>query len=146
MQAVRGQAWGAYRATDAKLRRMEEGEKSGSGKPLRSSFRRPPYADPETADISEAERRRAYLASAEYQQRRQELVEWEQRQRAQAAYEALRRQLPSYAPRAQEKKPWWRKAGDAIHGAISSLPSIVDGGNAIGEIINVSKASSTLSI
>jgi hypothetical protein len=91
VQAVREWAWGAYRATEAKLRRMEEGEEGpSSGEQRHPSFRRFPYPDPETADISEAERRRAYLASAEYQERRQKLVEWEQRQRAQAAYKRYR--------------------------------------------------------
>ncbi len=82
VQTVRERAWDAYRATEAKLGRTEEREKPSCGEQRHPSFRRLPYPDPETADISEAERRRAYLASAEYQQRRQKLVEWEQRQRA----------------------------------------------------------------
>ncbi len=61
----------------------------------------------------------------------------QQRQQAAAAYQAYRQGERAEA----QEKSWWQKAGDAIHGIISALPSIVDGINAISEIINVSKAS-----
>jgi hypothetical protein len=56
----------------------------------------------------------------------------QKRQQAAAAYQAYRQ--GEWAD-PQPQKSLWQKAGDAIHGVISSLPSIVDGVNAMREII-----------
>jgi len=78
-----------------------------------------------------------------------DMAKWEQQDYAESArweqQQAYQRYRQGERADPQPQKSLWQKVGDAIHGVISSLPSIVDGVNAMSEIINVSKASRQVS-
>ncbi len=106
-------------ALEARITRIEERldkaqQNSGSTKP--SYPPRPLYPDPETADLTEAERLAEYRQSPTYQARQERYRQWE----AQRAYQHYRQgEWADPQPAAQpassnSSKPWWQRAGEWV--------------------------------